>query len=332
MPSQTSTIAIQVTCADALAFKADVLVLKHAQALYGIDGAAYQRLIAIHPQMRLPEVGGQLLIETQQMLEPSNVLFLGVEPLPEFGYAQIRDFGRCAMSKLCEEKPTSEHVALTIHGPGYGLDEAESFESELAGIIEAINAGDFPRNLTRITFVERDAGRANRLSLVLDRLVPSGYLETGGRGPLRTLASAAQTSLRTAGYGSAAKPRVFVAMSFAPEMDDVFHYGLQGAVNAAGLLAERADLSAFTGDVMDWVKKRISTATLVVADLSSTNPNVYLEVGYAWGRGIPTVLLARSGEELKFDVQGQRCILYSSIKDLEEKLTRELRGLSVARA
>jgi hypothetical protein len=117
-------------------------------------------------------------------------------------------------------------------------------------------------------------------------------------------------------------------MPFAEEMDDVFHYGIQGAVNAAGLLCERADLSTFTGDVIDWVKRRISSATLVVADLSSANPNVYLEVGYAWGCRVPTVLLARDANDLKFDVMSQRCILYKSIKSLEEALRRELQGLS----
>jgi hypothetical protein len=117
-------------------------------------------------------------------------------------------------------------------------------------------------------------------------------------------------------------------MPFAPEMDDTFHYAIQGAINSAGMLCERADLSAFTGDVMDWVRERISTARLLIADLSSANPNVYLEVGYAWGCGIPTVLLCKDvTNDLKFDVKGQRCLNYRSIKHLEELLARELKAL-----
>jgi hypothetical protein len=116
-------------------------------------------------------------------------------------------------------------------------------------------------------------------------------------------------------------------MPFADEMADVFHYGIQGAVNSAGLLAERADLSVFTGDVMRWVQERISSANLVIADLTSSNPNVYLEVGYAWGKGVPTALLVKNSTELKFDVRCQRCLVYSSIHDLEGKLTNEVDGL-----
>ena len=117
-------------------------------------------------------------------------------------------------------------------------------------------------------------------------------------------------------------------MPFVTEMDDTFHYGIQGAVNDSGLLCERADLSTFTGDVMEWVKTRISSASLVVADLSSANPNVYLEVGYAWGCRVPTILLIRDAADLKFDVKGQRCLVYRSIKELEDSLRRELRALT----
>jgi len=71
-------------------------------------------------------------------------------------------------------------------------------------------------------------------------------------------------------------------MPFAEEFDDVFHYGIQGAENKAGYLCERADLESFTGDVMNWVKKRIETSDYVIADMTKANANVYLEVGYAW--------------------------------------------------
>jgi hypothetical protein len=57
------------------------------------------------------------------------------------------------------------------------------------------------------------------------------------------------------------------------------------------------------------------------------NPNVYLEVGYAWGRGRQTILLVRDIKELKFDVAGYRCLVYKNIRDLETQLSRELQHL-----
>ncbi len=65
----------------------------------------------------------------------------------------------------------------------------------------------------------------------------------------------------------------------------------------------------------------------MIADLSGANPNVYLEVGYAWGKGRPTLLLVKSEQELRFDVRSQRCLKYESIKNLADVLSRELREL-----
>jgi hypothetical protein len=322
------SLLISVARGDALKVKADVLALKYADSLHGVDSAVFERLQEHGLQTRLPKLAGFTLRGTEDCIGAKHVLFVGVKTLREFGYSEIREFASKVLASLAGKAPDIAHVALTIHGPGYGLDEIEAFESELAGIVDAVTSGKFPQALQRITFIESNDGRARRLSAALKKLLPNGSLPVDGRGSISVLEDDVQNTLRTAGNLSASKPHVFVAMSFAEEMDDVFHYGIQGAVNAAGLLCERADLSAFTGDVMDWVKRRISSATLVVADLSSANPNVYLEVGYAWGCRIPTVLLARDTNDLKFDVKSQRCILYKSIKSLEESLHGELLGLS----
>src|SRR5437764_6925547 len=63
---------------------------------------------------------------------------------------------------------------------------------------------------------------------------------------------------------SAEKAHVFVAMPFMKEMDDVFYYGIQQPVHSAGFLCERVDQDAFTGDILDRVKKKIETAVLVI--------------------------------------------------------------------
>jgi hypothetical protein len=230
-------------------------------------------------------------------------LFVGVVDLRSFEYEAIREFSHRALASLAGPRSGAEHVAFTLHGAGYGLDESEAFRAELAGIVDAIESRDCPDALKRVTIVERNAGWARRLQGLLAEIqpVPSTLAHREAMSQLEPL--------RTAGARSQAKPHVFVAMPFAPEFDDHFHYGIQQAVNSAGYLCERADLATFTGDVILWVRERIDSAGLLVADLSTANPNVYLEVGYAWGRGIPTVLLAREATDLKFDVRGQRCLL-----------------------
>ena len=75
------------------------------------------------------------------------------------------------------------------------------------------------------------------------------------------------------------------------------------------------------------MRSRIENAELVIADLTGANPNVYLEVGYAWGKARPTVLVINKSDELRFDVHGQRCLRYQSIKHLENQLSNELKNL-----
>jgi hypothetical protein len=328
---ETSTdIDFRVEGADALTFAADVLALKHAQGLHGVDRAAVESLERAGRPVRgdLPLPGKHLMLTSGGALSADRLLILGVVDLYAFNYAEIREFGHEVLKVLQVEAPGIRHVCLTLHGPGYGLDEAEAFRAEVAGLLDAISAGHYPRTLKRITIVEANPARAERLQRLLRDLTGAGSEDRSAEDRTAGLAASGLRALTSAGRGSAAKRHVFVAMPFAQEFDDLYHYGIQGGVNAAGYLCERADLAAFTGDVIAFVKDRISTADLVVADLSAANPNVYLEVGYAWGKGVPTVLIARDADELGFDVRGQRCLIYKNIRDLETRLKKELAALS----
>jgi len=207
------------------------------------------------------------------------------------------------------------------------LDGEEAFSSQLAGIIDAVTSGQFPIGLQKISFLENARRRAPILQRVLNKLLPDGYIETDPQSYFGRIENSSKQVLREVGYTSESKPHIFVAMPFKDDMEDIWDYGIQPTVKSAGYICERADLSSFTGDVMDWVRKRIKTAKIVIADLTGSNPNVYLEVGYAWGVGVPTVLLMGTESELKFDVRGQRCLVYTRIKDLEKLLEKELAGL-----
>jgi hypothetical protein len=318
-------VQIDLKAGDALAEPADVLVLKHAQGRFGLDEAVDAILEAAGRRLRLPDPWDFSIENSVSDIAASHIFFLGVPPLREFGYKEIRAFARKALGILATQLPQTQHIVLTVQGPGYGLDEVEAFQSEIAGLVDAIRSGESPLTLQKITIVEQHTGRANRIRNTLNALFPDHFVHSTAASDHPK--SAAGETLRTAGYDAETKPRVFVAMPFKEEMDDVYHYGIVSATNAAGFLCERADLSAFTGDVLEWVKERIRSASLVIADLTDANPNVYLEIGYAWGSGIPTVLVVKSSDHLKFDVRGQRCLVYKKIKELEDSLTHELKSL-----
>ena len=324
-------IKISIIHGDAFQVKADALVLKYAQATYGLDREIEREFESIGETIssKLPKIGGFLFSDSKKITNTKSIIFIGVQPLRQFGYKEIREFGRKALVSLASSDSSIKTILMTIHGPGYGLDEIEAFESQLAGILDSISSDDIPDNLSEIIFVDRSLGRAKRLQKVLERLLPTSEIPTQKSGGVKHLKENSAETLRAAGYSSDSKKKIFVAMPFAPEFDDCFHYGIQGAVNSCGYLCERVDLQSFTGDVMDFVKERIASSDFVIADLTTANPNVYLEIGYAWGLNKKTVLLVKDTKDLKFDTRGQRCLPYTTIKDLETKLKNELINLKI---
>jgi len=320
-------IQIHVKSDDAMEIKGDVLILKYAQQLLNIDAQAFDRLSKFHADLsaKLPKPGDCLLLQSYGSLGVDSVLFVGVEQLFKFSYQSIREFSRRSLNYLAGTKPDVQRICITLHGANYGLDEVEAFESEIAGLVDAIAENRFPESLKQIMIVEYREERAQLLGRVLKHLLPDGVIRFENEKSYKT--ETVTDMLRTVGYKSEDKPLIFIAMPFDKKMYDIFHYGIRGAVNTAGFLCERVDESFFTGDIMERVRKRIKDAALIIADLTTANPNVYLEVGLAWGYGKPTVLLVQDTAELKFDVKGQRCITYGGITELEEKLQNELEKL-----
>ena len=352
-------LSIEMVQGDVLEFSADVLALKYAQHYYGADEAVSSRLIAgarADPSALQPQPWEYVFVDTGRLVPSRHVLFVGVPRLVQFNYNEIERFAFEAIKTTWVECPQAQHIAMTLHGPGYGLDEVEALQSELRGMWKAILAGFRPATLRRVSIVEHSAARIERLQKPLNdanayyRLLPaaspSGSLPQEAR--LETVAPPLSASASTRGLTAYAppspapapqvahspvappisKPRIFVAMPFATEMEDVYYYGIQNPVRQLGFICERIDQEAFTGDVLPQMKTRIEAAEIVIADLTGSNPNVYLEVGYAWGKARPTVLLVREADQLKFDVRGQKCLTYKSIKDLETQLTKELQELT----
>jgi len=270
-----------------------------------------------------PQPGKYSLVQSHKAIAANHVLFAGVLDLYAFDYAQIREFAMHSLSILSKELPNCKHIAMTMHGIGYGLDEKESFISQIAGLTDAFKKGLVPDSLERVSIVEKNPGRAERLRDLLSQY----YQSVSAQGNWSIESPPDVPEINSMGAQSNSVPHVFVAMPFSDSMEGVFVFGIQGPVNAAGYLCERVDMVAFTGDILTRIKLRIETAALVIADLTGASANVYLEVGYAWGKERPTLLVTQNSDELKFDVRGHRCIVYKNINDLAKKLSAFLADL-----
>ena len=307
--------------ADVIEFECDTLILKYAQSLHGADRAVARALGVAETELNIP-AGDHRLVPTKGSMPFSHVLFIGAPHLSSFGYREIRNFANAAMNVISHSDVAHARVAMTMHGVGYGLDEREAFTAQVAGIIEY-----FSSNLTgvlpqRVTIVERETNRYHRISAILNQIpgVASHESNASSQKPV-------VQEIPDAGVASDTKRLVFVAMPYNDQMVDVFEFGIKEPVNNAGCLCERCDREAFTGDVLDRIRTRIADADVVIADVTGANPNVYLEVGYAWGREVQTLLIAREGENLEFDLRTHRCLFYKNINHLRKQLNDFLERL-----
>lgn len=323
-----STIDVQLLEGDLLSTTCDLACFKHAQSFYGADESAVTAITkrtGTSPSLFMVPPGEVKVFDSAGALAAPQVALFGTGRLGQLRYHELRLLsGR--MLAFAEGR-RARRLATTVHGVRAGLDEHEAILALVSGFIDSFQKG-VGGEVEEVWIVEKNVGRATRMRQALEAGLAGTTgvtrLESGAFRVQRSAAFQLAPAMASAGQPSPEKPHAFIAMPFLAELDDVFHYGIQGPVKAAGLLCERVDQVAFDGLIIERIRARIETAKVVIADLSTANPNVYLEVGYAWGRGKPTILLVRDVKELRFDVQAHRCVVYRSIRELETLLAQEL--------
>ena len=119
---------------------------------------------------------------------------------------------------------------------------------------------------------------------------------------------------------------VFVAMPFNEELEDVYIYGIRRCVEEVGLSCVRADEVEHGGPIVQEIQDQIQRCRIIIAEVSDHNPNVFYEVGWAHALERPTILLAREGTDLPFDIRHVNTIMYKNIHSLEERLLKRLQA------
>ncbi len=328
---------IKVVTRNVLKFKADVLALKYTQAWTTLTKTVVDLLPANNVLLKNPPtVGDWEFIPSKGVVGATSILFVGIPPRSEFDYDTIHELSRLTLQALSETDvdPPVHHLAVTMHGAGWGFDEEEAFRAMLLGFVTAVEDDTYPHDLKLISVVENHANRATVLKELLAKFLSSDDDLIPGKRSARSLDDTVRITPDSPEpaepIATLDEPSIFVAMPFAKKYDDAYYLAIQPAIKELEYQCIRLDQSPYTGDVIDTIKSRIRAAKLVIALLDGANPNVFLEIGYAWGVGVPTMLIVnasqlKDGETgLPFDVRSQKYLTYELLHELKSMLSDEL--------
>lgn len=114
-------------------------------------------------------------------------------------------------------------------------------------------------------------------------------------------------------------------MPFSKAFDDVYSLGIKAACDESGAVyCERVDKQIYQERWLDRIYNQIAKADIIIADMSTKNPNVFYEVGYAHALDKPTILLADKADEIPSDLKAYFHIIYENITRLKEQLGQRL--------
>ena len=115
------------------------------------------------------------------------------------------------------------------------------------------------------------------------------------------------------------KSHTLAIRPFSRDYDRRYERAYESAIEAAGFRPYRADHDLKEEDLCVPPERTSTTRESALrTSVSEDNPNVWFELGYAWGRQLPLVMVCsdkrtRGGElRLPFDVRGRHCIRYDS--------------------
>jgi hypothetical protein len=130
-------------------------------------------------------------------------------------------------------------------------------------------------------------------------------------------------------------PTCFVIQPFdAGKFDDRYEQVFAPAITSGGLTPYRVDQDARVEVPIEAIEAGIRDAVICLADITTDNPNVWYELGYAMALGKPVVMVCsiERGGKYPFDIQHRAVISYrheapADFEKLEDAVTAKIKAL-----
>ncbi|MEQ1864546.1 MAG: hypothetical protein ABL996_07815 [Micropepsaceae bacterium] len=246
-------------------------------------------------------------------VEIASSLKYGFLERPEAGKIQPTELARQILRPKTPEDAVKAYRQAILNAP----DIAEVYNHYRG---ENIPAETFFNNTLQENFKIPEADLSDFKQVLLESLESAKLLERHGDNT-RVLDVSVEiepaedkgTRLKKLGAAVAVKAgeTCFVMQPFAAPLGDYYEKIFKPAIEKTDLKAVRADADIFgTGKIIDQVWRSIKAAKVLVAELTSRNPNVFYELGLAHALNKPVVLVSSNEADVPFDLKHIRVIYY----------------------
>jgi hypothetical protein len=117
----------------------------------------------------------------------------------------------------------------------------------------------------------------------------------------------------------------FVAHEFTRQEKDDLREAIDQAFRNTQLNACYSDEEFRSGEhILKKIEDSIHATQFGIYDITTVNPNVYLELGLAKGAGRPFYIICKKGTEIRADLQGLGRIEYESYKNLTDEIKKKI--------
>ena len=162
------------------------------------------------------------------------------------------------------------------------------------------------------------------LDFILKHMLDEGYIDISPTG--FQIKPTAYERFHTSMTNNQLSNQVFVAMSFAPDFDDLYIQGIEPAIRRSGMSALRVDKTEHINRIDDEILRQISASQMIVAEFTNQIPGVYFEAGYALAKGKKVIWVCNKKQidKLHFDIRQYNCIFWDTPQELSEKLENRI--------
>ncbi len=248
-------------------------------------------------------------------VEISSGIKYGYLNRPSTGTLEVTDLARQILRPKAPEDDTKGYQQAVLNAPtlsevylhyrGENLPDRQFFDNALEDTFK------IPKDkLSEFKDVFTHSLKAAKLSEELDGRVRILHSATESQS---LVGDDERIQKISASAGVKSSDTCFVMMPFQAPIGGYYDTVYKPAIEKAGLTPVRADTEIFgTGKIMDQVWAGINNAKVLVAELTTKNPNVFYELGIAHALKKPVVLVSSNEDDVPFDLKHIRVIYYDS--------------------